>query len=148
MNIVTRVCAVGLLLISMACGGGGGSSSPTDPTPTPTPTPTPGLQNATFTGTVPAYGTVSHELTLTAAGTLTASLSWTDTTADLDLYVTDSSCSGYPPLDCAVLVRSVADTGVAEQISRAVKTGDKFLLWIDNLAPSKTVSYTLNAVVK
>ncbi len=101
-----------------------------------------------FSGTVPAYDIASHALAVTVSGTLTVDLAWTNGNVDLDFYLTASTCTGYPPADCAILARSVAETGTAEQLTRAVRTGENYLLWVDNLSVSTAAAYTITGTVR
>ena len=137
-------CLLAMCLSAWSCGGGG-SSNPS----TPTPTPVPPTQDVSFSGTVAAFGTASHSLAVTVpSGTLSATLTWADAAVDLDVYLTASSCAGYPPLDCTVLAKSVAESGVREQVTRAVKADERYLLWIDNLTQGKSADYTLAVSVR
>lgn len=137
------------LIAAVACGGGGTASSPSSPSPSPTPTPpAPSTQPVNFSGTVPAYDIASHALAMTVNGTLTTDLAWTNGTVDLDFYLTDSTCAGYPPADCAILARSVAETGTAEQLTRAVRSGENYILWVDNLNIATAAAYTITGAVR
>jgi hypothetical protein len=144
---MTRPCVrAGLFagaLAAAACGGGGGS--PTGPTPPPVDT-TP--QTQAFTGTVDAYGISSHGLTPSRAGSLTATLTWT-LGADLDVYVTAASCTGYPPDNCVLLARSASTstTTLREEVTLTVTASAPLLLWVDNFHPTASVSYTIATVI-
>ena len=76
------------------------------------------------------------ELSTSGAGTggLWMYLVWADPSADLDLYVTDSSCNGYPPLECTILAASVRETGTSERLSVGVRAGASYRVWVDNWA--------------
>ncbi len=89
---------------------------------------------ADYADTVPADGIDMWELTATGSGTggLWVYLLWADASADLDLYFTDSSCNGYPPLECTILAASVSDTGTSERFSVGIRAGDRYRVWVDN----------------
>ena len=129
-------------LCSAACAGS--TASPTDPTPGP-----PIRQDFNYSGTVSPYGIASHGFTIKVVeGTLSAALSWGEGAVDLDFYLTDGTCTGYPPADCSILVRSTAETGVREQVTRLVKSGESYILWVDNLHRTAGASYTISATAK
>ena len=110
-----------LVLAAVACGGG----APTAPGP-----PTGSTQ--TFTGSVALYAITSHAHTVAQAGTLTVTLTWT-AQADLDLYVTASACTGYPPDACVILARSTASSGQREEVTLPVTAGAALKLWAKDL---------------
>lgn len=133
----TRVVLACLLAATSAC------SSPTPESPTaPSTPPAPVSSTTTLTGTVAAYGTTSHDYSPARTGTLTATLTWTGT-ADLDLYVTASSCTGYPPDACALLARSTASSGQREEVTLTLRSTSSLKVWVDNFHPTMTVPYTL-----
>jgi hypothetical protein len=68
----------------------------------------------------------------TGTGGVWVYLLWADASADLDLYVTDGSCNGYPPLECTILAASVRETGTSERLSVGVRAGDRYRVWVDN----------------
>jgi hypothetical protein len=76
---------------------------------------------------------------------MTLTLSW-NTSADLDLYLTSSSCNAYPPDFCQVLAASDGLT-TTERITRTVAAGDSFKAWVDSFAFSPQ-SYTLTISVQ
>jgi hypothetical protein len=86
--------------------------------------------------TVAADGIDMWELTATGTGTggLWVYLLWVDASADLDLYLTDSSCNGYPPAECRVLAASVGDSGTSEWFSFGARAGDRYRVWVDNFS--------------
>ena len=132
-------------LVAAACGGGSGSpTGPTTPTP-PVDTP----QTQTFTGTVAAYGITSHALTPTRAGTLTATLTWTQG-ADLDVYVTADTCTGYPPDTCVLLARAVSSSTstLREEVTLTVTAGAPLLIWVDNFHPQTAIPYSVTTVIR
>jgi hypothetical protein len=119
-----------------ACGG----SSPTSP-PVTTPPVTPQAA-VTFTGSVAPYAIVSERHTPTVGGSQTVTLTWT-ASADLDLYVTAASCTGYPPDACTLLARSTSSTGTREEVTVTVVAGTPVLLWVDNFSTTATAAYTV-----
>lgn len=133
------VLVAGVCLSAAACGGG----SPTSPGPTPGPT----TQTETLTGTVATYGIASHAFQASLAGTLTATLTWT-AAADLDLYLTRSDCTGYPPDACVILARSTASTGAREEVTLTVASGDRLLVWVDNFSTALPAPYSATVTVR
>jgi hypothetical protein len=125
--LVGALLAAGLFL--PACGGGnGGNGGPTGPTPQNPQDPT--LQ--TINGTVPSFGTNEHALSVSRTGNLTVTLTWQGP-ADLDLYLTSSDCgSVYGDNACPRLVVSDQLVGNSESVTRAVQSGDRFKIWVDN----------------
>lgn len=128
---------VTVVLSGAACADAG---SPTSPTPPPgnggggnPPPPPPPGGSPTFTGRVNGLDIVSHEVTASRDGTLVVTLSWTGS-VDLDLYLTATDCSGYPPDACTILVRSVRDSGTSEEVSRTVRANERYKVWIDNFS--------------
>jgi hypothetical protein len=125
------------LLALVSCGGGGGS--PTSPSQQ--------AFHQTMTGTVGVLEYNVHSLNIPRGGNMTLTLSWNQS-ADLDLYLTSTSCNGYPPLDCAILTKSNNSTGATrETITRTVQASESFKLWVDNFS-STTVNYTLDLTVQ
>jgi hypothetical protein len=96
----------------------------------------------TFTGSVAPYAIVSERLTPTSGGTHTVTLTWTGT-ADLDLYVTAASCTGYPPDACTLLARATSSAGVREEVTVTAVAGTPLLLWVDNFSATTTAAYTM-----
>lgn len=137
------VALVAVLLVSAACGG----NAPTAPTPSPTPTPTPSPSAVTITGTVSAYAIASHEVNGPAGRTLAVTLTWT-TGVDLDLYLTDIECTGYPPDRCHVLARSTASTGQREEVTWPVTQAARFKVWVDNFSRTSSSAYSLEVAVR
>ena len=126
--------AAGLCLATAGCGG-----APTAPGP-PAGGGTP--STSTVTGSVAAYAITSHPHTVTQAGTLTVTLTWA-AQADLDLYVTTSTCTGYPPDACVILARGTTSSGQREEVSLSVAANTALTLWVDSFSPTTPASYTL-----
>jgi hypothetical protein len=117
-----------LLLGLTACG------SPTAPSP----------YNQTITGSVDVFGTNRHSLAIPQTGNMTLTLTWPDSSVDLDLYLTSTSCTVlYPKSACNILQSSSTSSGASERISRTVSGGDSYNIFVDNLSVSRTQSYTL-----
>ena len=71
----------------------------------------------------------------TGAGGMWVYLVWADASADLDLYLTDASCNGYPPLECNILAASARDVGsTSERFSVGMVAGARYRVWVDNWA--------------
>ena len=122
-----------IALLAAACGG----NTPTSPGNGGTPnTPT------TLAGSVSAYGLVNHDHAPTASGQLTITLTWSGA-ADLDLYLTAPTCTGYPPDACVLLARSTASTGNREQVTITATAGTALRLWVDNFSRSTSAAYTI-----
>ena len=88
----------------------------------------------TYSDTVPAFGIDMWDLTITGGGTraLELALTWSDPSADLDLYLTSASCNAYPPEGCSMIAVSVRDAGTSEQIRFSANSGERYRVWIDN----------------
>lgn len=136
---VVMLLALALVTIS-GCGG----ASPAAPSPS---TPSPPTSPLTFTGSVNASGYTSHAISVSGSGTMTVTLTWQSSLADLDLYLTDQSCSAYPLLSCTVLEQSTAPTGSSESVSRSVSPGQTFKAWVDSYATTST-PYTVSVMFR
>jgi len=135
-----RVMLLALALVTISgCGG----ASPAAPSPSPSPSNSP----LTFAGSVNASGYTSHAITVSGSGTMTVTLTWQSSLADLDLYLTDQSCSAYPLLSCTVLEQSTAPTGSSESVSRSVNAGQTFKAWVDSYATAST-PYTVSVTFR
>jgi len=90
-----------------------------------------------YAETVAAEDIDMWELTTTGsgAGGLWVYLLWADASVDLDLYLTDGSCNGYPPFECTILAASARDPGsTSERLSIGVRAGDRYRVWVDNFS--------------
>jgi hypothetical protein len=97
-----------------------------------------------MTGTVSVFGTTYHPLTIPRNGQMQLVLTWQQG-VDLDMYLTPTSCTGYPPTDCQILAASNNSFGVArEQINRTVIAGETYKVWIDNFSHLTSTNYTLD----
>ena len=128
---------VALVTISVNCGAGGESSSPTSPTPQ--------AYTQTVTGTVSSLGVTEHALSIPRTGNMTLLLSW-GTGADLDLYLTNSTCASYPPTNCGILASSDGLTAT-ERIVRSVTANESFKVWVDNFTSSPQ-SYSISITIQ
>jgi hypothetical protein len=102
-----------------------------------------------YSDTVPAYAIDRWDLIVGGSGTRAVGLylTWSDSTADLDLYVTSTSCNGYPPEACTILAQSVAETGTSEQVTFSARSGERYFVWVDNWSfepQSYQLAYTEN----
>ena len=76
-------------------------------------------------------------------GTLSVTLRWGDSEVDLDLYLTASTCNGYPPTDCTILARSDRTQTSNECLTRAVRRGESLRVWVDNFDRTRSQGYTI-----
>ena len=130
------VASTAIVCASMLALSGCGSSSPTTPSP----------YTQTVSGTVSAFGTTRHSLTIPQSGNMSLTLTWSDGTIDLDLYLASSACQQlYPLSQCNVILTSNSAQGaVRENVSRSVASGESYSIFVDNLNLSKATSYTLD----
>jgi len=128
---------VAALAATLACGTN--KDSPTSPTSTPAPS------TQTVTGTVSSLGIVQHPVTIARSGNMTLALTW-GTSADLDLYLTNTTCNTYPPSSCQILA---ASDGLAatERITRSVTAGETFKAWVDNFSATPQ-NYSLTITIQ
>lgn len=104
--------------------------------------------NQTITGSVATFGTTRHPLMVPRSGPMTLRLSWSTGTVDLDLFLAPSTCIElYPTSACGVLAASDSATGVSEEIRRTVSAGEAFSIFVDNLSPSQSQSYTITIAI-
>lgn len=127
-----------LACLAAACGGDGGNGV-TGPSNTPF--------TQTVTGTVSTFGWTRHPLTTTRAGQLTVRLTWTNGGADLDLYLSPTSCTDPYASGCTFLARSDAGSGNSEQVQRTVTAGESFNVFVDSFA-SGPQSYSLLVTIQ
>lgn len=119
-----------VVLVALAGCGGHSPTSPSD-------------FNQTVTGTVGTFDWTVHPVTVPRSGNMTAVLTWSGS-ADLDFYLTDTSCAAYPPLHCTMLAESNNITGNRETITRTVSSGDTYKLWVDNFSTTQSVNYSIS----
>lgn len=127
-------CALVLLAVTAACG----KDSPTSPSRP---------YNETLTGTVSAFGTTRHPLSVPRSGQLTLRLTWNDA-VDLDLYLASSACASlYPRAGCGIVAQSDGVATNSETIARTVTAGEQYSVWIDNLSVSRAATYTVTLTI-
>jgi hypothetical protein len=131
-----RLMPLAVLVAFAGCGGDG----PTTPAP----------YTQTMSGTVAVFGGTTHALSIPRSGQMSLVLTWTDSTIDLDLYLTATSCTAlYPMANCTILVTSNSAVGaVRETIARSVNSGEAFTIWVDNLSTTKASTYNLNLTIQ
>jgi len=97
-------------------------------------------------GNVDPLGAGYYEVTMTANGRYQATLRWADAGIDLDLYLTTTACSTYPPEGSCLL--DISDqVGVnSEAISWNVRAGERYHLWVDNFTDRGT-AYTIEQFI-
>ena len=102
----------------------------------------------TITGTVSAFGTTGHPLTIPRSGNMVLRLTWTAADVDLDLYLAPNTCTAlYPMTACGVLATSDAPTGTLETITRTVTNNERLSIWVDNLHLTLPQNYTLSITI-
>jgi hypothetical protein len=132
-----RWCRV-LVCLAVSVVAGCGSDSPVSPGGGQT-------FSQTIAGSVAVFSETRHPFSVPLTGDLTLRLTWNDPGVDLDLYLTQSSCtqSLYPLTSCGVILASITSTGSSEVITRPVTDGEQFQVWIDNLSTTTAMNYTL-----
>ncbi len=129
------LAAVTLLVAAVGCGEGGGGNI-TGPSTQPF--------SQTVPGTVTAFDTNRHALTIPRSGNMNVRLTWPDGGVDLDLFLSVPSCVGlYPKGSCGIVASSDAGRGTQEGINRTVNQGESFNIFVDNLHLNQPQSYTL-----
>jgi hypothetical protein len=126
-------CVTALAAAITSCGG----KSPTAPTPF----------TQTVAGTVSSLGYTAHEINVSRSGVLTATLTWSSSAVDLDLYLTNGSCADVYLFSCPRLATSDRAAGTAETITRSVSRGEQFKVWVDNFSFGSH-SYTVNVRIE
>lgn len=112
-------------------------------TPAPRP-PAPPTVRIPISDTVSVFGYNGHSFAVPLTGRLTATLSWSDSAVDLDLYLTSATCVRYPPGNCTILARSVDVNTRSEQVSWTVRSGDRYAVWVDNFSTIRSQSYSID----
>jgi hypothetical protein len=109
---------------------GCGKSNPGSPSPTPS------VQ--TEAGTVQGPGFFQYDFNPTQSGSSTITVTWSNSSVDLDLFVTDANCANATALlngGCVILNRSEANVGITtERVQRSVATSDRLRVWIVNFS--------------
>jgi len=119
-----------VLAASVSCGKKSSTSASTD-------------FSQTVTGTVTPFATNSHSVSVGQSGTMTLTLTWADSSVDLDLYLASSSCTNLFAASCSVLQQSITSTGTSERITRTVTKGDTFTAFVDSLSLTKSQAYSV-----
>lgn len=129
-SLTGLVCVILLSVLVSACGKS---------------TTAPSAYNQTITGSVDVFGTNRHALSITRAGTMTLSVTWQDSTVDLDLYLASTTCTSlYPKSSCNIIQSATSASGLTEQISRTVASGESYNIFVDNLSLTRTQSYSIS----
>jgi hypothetical protein len=128
-----------LLLVVATCACG--RDRVTGPTPPPE-------DDQVISGSVAAFGTTRHAITISSTGQLSVRLTWDSNAVDLDLYLPAATCTALYPLEsCSILAVSDAASGTSEQLTRAVSAGQSYGVFVDNLNIAQAQSYTLTIAV-
>jgi hypothetical protein len=129
-----------IFLLLSACGG--------SPTTSPT---TSGPQTEQFAGTVQQDGTNFHILSVNRTGVLTVTLSWANSSLELDLFLTNAACtcvSGCASAPgCQILTSSKRSNTNSQTVAINVNNGDTVKLAVVSLARG-AVPYTAQATVQ
>jgi hypothetical protein len=120
-----------LLTAVVACGDDDDPAGPSEPF------------TQTLSGTVAVFGTNEHSFTVPEAGTMEVELTWANSDIDLDLYLTDGACVGYPPVTCTLINTSENGTGNSEDLVEPVVEGAQYKIWVDNFDEELGTSYTI-----
>jgi uncharacterized protein YfaP (DUF2135 family) len=133
----SRVLLAIVVAFTAGCGG------PTAPAP----------YSQTISGTVSVFGSTYHPFTIPRSGQMSLSLTWSDPTIDLDLYLASPNCTqaiGLHPLaNCGIILASNSAVGVVrEAIARSVNSGESYSIWVDNLSATKAATYTLDLTIQ
>lgn len=96
----------------------------------------------TVTGTLLGGGLTYHRLDIISSGTREIVLTWADGSVDLDLALTDSSCTVFTS-SCRFYGFSIASVGTSERLSLFMRAGESYNIWVEN-ASSRSQSYNLS----
>jgi len=132
----------GVVLMAVGCGGG---KSPASPSPTPQPT------TLNFSPTVPGFGFAQQDVNIFVSGQTTATLRWSDSRKDLDLFWTNSLCviagGDFAGTGCQIINRSESIAGTLETVSGPAAAGSTVRLFVINYAGAPE-STTLTVTVQ
>jgi len=120
-------------------GCGGSSNTPSTPTPTPTPTPPPPQVVSQITGAaLPAGFFGGLPFTTTRAGALDATVDWTFTTNNVDVYIGQGSCdeNTFATATCPVLAFSESPTAKPERVHLANAAAGTYTTVVANFGPT------------
>lgn len=107
----------------------------------------------TQTSTVPAQSLAFLPVDILKSGTMTLTLTWTDSSKNLTLSLSYPNCTSCcvinptQPGSCLPLAQSALPSGTREEIVQAVQVGDKFKAWVAN-GGSASEPFTLTATVR
>ena len=137
-----RLVVIVAALVLSSCGGG---NSPTAPTPQPT------SQTLDFSPTVSGFGFAFQDVTVFQSPVqATATLRWSDSRKDLDLYWTNPLCviinGAFAGTGCLIVSQSLSRAGTLETVSGPAAAGSTIRLFIVNFSAAPeptTISVTL-----
>lgn len=95
-----------------------------------------------ITGTLSGGGLTFHRLDVLSNGTREIVLTWPDGSVDLDMALTDSSCTVFTS-SCRFYGFSVASVGTSERLTLSMRAGESYNIWLENVS-SRSQSYTLS----
>ncbi len=136
---MARLALAVLLAVSLAACGGG--SSPSSPIPVVTPAASGGTRVVLVTKSfslAPGTATFQNADNL-PQGTVDATLDWSGGN-DMNLYVTDNTCSGFANLRagaCAIVARAEGTSSKPERVSFNTSAGKTYTFWIYNNGSSQ-----------
>jgi hypothetical protein len=141
-DFMRRLLPLAAIILTVA--GCGGKDSPTSPSPQTT--------TLNFSPTVSGNGYALQDITVFQfPGQLTATLRWTDSRKDLDLYWTNSLCvianGDFAGTGCQVLASSTSNSGVLETVGGPVAAGSTARMFIVNFSEASEAA-TLNVVLQ
>ena len=144
-GIWSYVLATGLVAGLAACGGSGNPGGPSTPTPTPRPTPAPPVVVSQTQGFSLRAGFVSFaNFSIPSTGTVEGVVDWTFPANDLDVYLTNASCTFDQLIanQCSMLGFSESVTAKPERVSVANVAAGNYIIWVANAGPGdETLSY-------
>jgi hypothetical protein len=128
MSAVLSLMAMALLT---ACGGGSSTSPSSKP------------YSQHIAGTVDVYGTTEHSLSIPRSGTMIITLTWSNG-ADLDLYLTNSSCTTSNLPTCTLFASATGTIPGRETVQRTVTNGETYKIFVDNNSLSLSSNYSID----
>jgi hypothetical protein len=89
---------------------------------------------------------IRYEVRMLGAGRYQATLRWTDPRIDLDLFLTNTSCTDLPEGSC--VLDSSEGVGVnSEHVEWTVRAGETYYLWVINFDERSSTSYTIEQFI-
>lgn len=148
-RLLTLAAGLSLLLTLGACGGGSNcSKNPTavECSPPPTPTPTPRVTSVVDTGQgmLPARVALMRPLAITEVGAFDATVDWTFTANDLDVFLMRGTCTftQFVTNQCAVVASATGTTGKQERIRAANQPAGAYTFVVANFGPGdESIAY-------